>query len=78
MNDFLEQVWWDNPVRNYLIAGGIILFVWLFMRYISRYVAGLLFRIVHRIWNNVNKQSFTSLVMKPLGFFLLILNCLLH
>ncbi|HQV60643.1 MAG TPA: mechanosensitive ion channel [Chitinophagaceae bacterium] len=73
MNDFLEQVWWDNPVRNYLIAGGIILFVWLFMRYISRYLAGLLFRIVHRIWNNVDKQSFTSLVMKPLGFFLLIL-----
>lgn len=73
MNDFLEQVWWDNPVKNYLIAGAVILFVWLFMRYISRYMAGLLFKIVHRIWKNVDKQSFTSLVMKPLGFFLLII-----
>jgi len=73
MNDFLEQVWWDNPVKNYLIAAAVILFVWLFMRYISRYVAGLLFKIVHRIWKNVDKQSFTSLVMKPLGFFLLII-----
>lgn len=73
MNDFLEQVWWDNSVKNYLIAGAVILFVWLFMRYISRYMAGLLFKIVHRIWKNVDKQSFTSLVMKPLGFFLLII-----
>lgn len=73
MNDFMQQIWWDNPVKNYFIAGGVILFMWLFMRYISRYVAGLLFKIVHRIWENVDKQSFTSLVMKPLGFFLLIL-----
>lgn len=73
MNDFMQQIWWDNAVKNYFIAGGVILFMWLFMRYISRYVAGLLFKIVHRVWENVDKQSFTSLVMKPLGFFLLIL-----
>ena len=29
MNDFLEQVWMDNPVKHYLIVAGVILFVWL-------------------------------------------------
>jgi MscS family membrane protein len=73
MNDFLEQVWLDNPVKNYLIAGGIILFVILLKRFISRYLAGLLFKLVNKIWKDVDKKSFTNLLMQPLGFFLLIL-----
>ncbi|HEX7844219.1 MAG TPA: hypothetical protein VF476_00380, partial [Chitinophagaceae bacterium] len=73
MNDFLEQVWLDNPVKNYLIVAGVILFVLLLKRFISRYFAGLLFLIVHRIWKDVDKKSFTNLVVKPLGFFLLVL-----
>ncbi len=73
MNDFMNQVWWDNAIRNYLIVGAVILFVWLFRSVISRYFAGLLFGVVHRIWKNVDKPAFTSLVLKPLGFFLLIL-----
>ena len=73
MNDFLEQIWWGNPVKNYFIIGGIILFVWVLKKFISRYFAGLLFRVVHSIWKDVDKKSFVNLVVKPLGFFLLIL-----
>lgn len=73
MNDFLEKIWLDNPVKHYLIVAGIILFVWLLRRFISRTVAGLLFGIVHKIWKDVDKRSFTSLVIKPLGLFLAIL-----
>ncbi len=73
MNDFLEQVWWGNPVKNYFITGGIILFVWLLKKFISRYFAGLLFRVVHSIWKDIDKKSFVNLVVRPLGFFLLIL-----
>ncbi|MBC7874231.1 MAG: mechanosensitive ion channel [Ferruginibacter sp.] len=73
MNDFLEQVWLDNTVKNYLVAGGIILFVIFLKKFISRYLAGLLFKIVNKIWKDVDKKSFTSLLIQPLGFFLLIL-----
>ena len=73
MNDFLDQVWLGNTVRNYLIVAGIILFVVFLRRFISRYVALLLFSAVHSIWNNVDKRSFINLVIKPLGFFLMIL-----
>lgn len=73
MNDFLEQIWLDNPVKNYLIVAGIILFVILLKRIISRYFASLLFQLVNKIWKNVDKASFTNLLIQPLGFFLLIL-----
>lgn len=73
MNDFLEQVWLDNPVKHYLTAAGVILFVILLKRFISRYLAGLLFKVVNKIWKDVDKKSFTSLLIQPLGFFLLIL-----
>jgi MscS family membrane protein len=73
MNDFFEQIWLDNPVKNYLIVAGVILFVLLLKKYISRYFAGLLFLVVHKIWKDVDKSSFKNLVVKPLGFFLLVL-----
>ena len=73
MNDFFNREWWGNPVSYYFIVAGVIGLVWLIKRYISRYIAGLLFSIVHRIWKDIDKKSFISLVIKPLGFFLAIL-----
>jgi MscS family membrane protein len=73
MNDFLDEVWLGNPVRNYLVVAGVILFVWALKRFISRYFAGLLFGVVHKIWKDVDKRSFINLVVKPIGFFLVIL-----
>ena len=73
MNDFLDKIWLDNPIRNYLIVASVILFVLLLKRVISRYFAGLLFGVVHSIWKDIDKKSFINLVVKPLGFFLLIL-----
>jgi MscS family membrane protein len=73
MNDLLEQIWWGNPVKNYLAVLGVIVFVLVFKRFISRYFAGLLFRLVNRIWKNLDKHAFISLVIQPLGLFLLIL-----
>ncbi|MFZ9386474.1 MAG: mechanosensitive ion channel family protein [Chitinophagaceae bacterium] len=73
MNDFLEQIWFDNPVKDYLMAAGVILFIWLVKQFISRYIAGLLYKIVRRIWKGVDRQSFIKLVVKPLGLFLAVL-----
>ncbi|MDZ4794511.1 MAG: mechanosensitive ion channel [Bacteroidota bacterium] len=73
MNDFLEQVWLDNTVKSYLIVAGVLLSVVLLKRFISRYLAGLLFRLVNKIWKDVDKKSFIHLLIEPLGFFLLIL-----
>ena len=72
MNEFLDQVWLDNTIRSYLIVAGIILFVILVKKYVAHYIAGVIFYFIKSIWKDVDKKSFTSLVSKPLGFFLAI------
>ncbi len=73
MNDLLQEVWWGNTVRAYLVVIAVILFIVLVKRYVARYVAGLIFELVHRIWKDIDKPSFKHLVVKPLGFFLVVL-----
>lgn len=70
--DFLDNIFWDNTIRNYLIVGGIILAMLLLKRYLSRYITWFLCRIFTRIWNTFDKQSFTSLVVQPLDWLLFV------
>jgi MscS family membrane protein len=73
MNDFLNKIVFDNPIRNYLIVAGIILFILILKKVISRYFAGLIYQLVHVVFRGIDKRSFADLVAKPLGLFLLIL-----
>jgi len=73
MKDFFDIVILDNTIRAYLFVIGSILLALIFKRYLSRYIAGLLFRIVKRIAVGVDKTSFVNLVVSPLETFLLIL-----
>ena len=73
MNEFLQRIWLDNIIKNYLIVATIILVMVLFRKYISRYFAGLLYNGVKQVWNNVDKKPFVNLVVRPLGLFLMVL-----
>ena len=73
MNDFLNEMIFDNSVKNYLIVIGVILFVLILKRVISRYFAGLIYRLVKIVFSDVDKASFSGLVAKPLGLFIFIL-----
>ena len=70
--DFLNNVYFDNTVRSYLIVGGTILVALLLKRFISRYIAFLLYKLGKRIWNVLDKKSFFDLVIQPLEWFLVI------
>jgi MscS family membrane protein len=70
MNDFLDQVVLDNTIRSYLVVLLIIAFVILVKKYLAHYIAGFLFYFIKTIWKDIDKKSFTSLVSRPLGFFL--------
>ena len=71
--DFLNQIIFSNPVKSYLAVAGTILLALLLKRYLSRYIASILYRLVTRIWTTVSKQTFTDLVIQPLEWFLVIL-----
>lgn len=71
--DFLDQVYLNNTVRAYLIAAGTIMAALLLKTFLSRYIAGLLYRLLKKVWGNVEKKYFIDLVVQPLEFFLLTL-----
>jgi len=72
MNEFLNQTFWDNPVKSYLVILGIIIFVIFLNRFISRHVANMLCNLVHKAWKNIDKKAFTGLLIQPVGSFLVI------
>jgi MscS family membrane protein len=76
MDSFLDQVFLENTIRIYLIVAGSILLAVLFKRYLSRYIAGLLYFIIRRFAKGVDKKSFVNLVVSPLEIFLLLLVCI--
>lgn len=77
MNDFLDQVWLNNTVRRYLLVAGAIFFVIILRKIISHYLAGLLFKLVNKVWKDVDRKSFIDLLIQPLGFFILILGTII-
>jgi MscS family membrane protein len=70
--NFLDYSFLDNTVRAYLIVVATILFAFLIKRLISRYIAGLLFKMVRAIARGVDRQAFINLVVSPLETFLVI------
>jgi len=72
MNNFFEQLYFDNTVRDYCISFGLIFFILLLNRIISKYFAGLIFSLVRRIWKNLDKKSFLDLLIHPLGVFVIV------
>ncbi|RPD40154.1 mechanosensitive ion channel family protein [Chitinophaga barathri] len=71
MNDFLNQQFLDNSVRNYLIVAGIILFVYFIRRYLSKGLAAGLFKLIKHWSPSIAQQEFVQLLFKPLEYFLL-------
>lgn len=73
MKEFLDRMVFDNKLWMILAVAGVILFVLILKRFISRYFAGLIHAGVKSIFRGVDKKLFSDLVAKPLGMFLLIL-----
>ena len=67
MNSFLDRIYLDNSVRDYLWVLGVILFVLILNRLISKYLAILLCKIFKRAWKTFDQQKFVDLIIVPLG-----------
>src|SRR5579872_3477305 len=72
MHDFWNQVILSNPLKKYVIIAGTILLVILLKRWISVLIARLLFRFIDRIDAGLDKASFVTLVIGPIGIFLVL------
>ncbi len=70
--DFLDNIIFDNSVKSLLIVFAIIAVVLLFKRLLSHSIASLLFLLVRKKWETIQKNDFISLTIKPLSWFLVI------
>jgi len=70
MKEFLDKIILDNSVQSYLVVIGTILFVLLIKRFLSHWVASLLYIFVKHNWKTIQKKEFVSLLIKPLAWFI--------
>lgn len=77
MNDFLNKIILDNPVQDYLVLIGVLLFVSFIKRHVSKIVAAILFRLVKHWSPQIGEKDFSSLLIRPLGFFFLLVTFML-
>lgn len=72
MDNFLDKEFLGNTVWDYMWVIGVILFVLLLNRFISKYLAILLSKIFRRTWKTFDQKKFVDLIIHPLGIFLVI------
>ncbi len=70
--DFLDKIYLDNSLKSYLIVLGTILFVLLFKKLLSRYIAALIYQFIKRTWAQIEQRQFINLIVRPLGDFMLL------
>src|SRR5437763_5621613 len=71
--DFLDNIYFDNPVRNYLLVVAVILAAIILKRSLSRYIAALFYLPVKKISKNIDKKLFVNLVVAPLQILIVLL-----
>ncbi len=67
----MKYRFWDNTIESYLIVISVILFTLIIKKLISKYCAGLLYRMIGKAGKVITKQSFFNLVVQPLELFIL-------
>lgn len=73
MGSLFDLIILDNTLGTYVLILGIILLAVSLKKVISRLAATLVFRLVSKIVDGVDKKSFVNLVMPPLENFFVIL-----
>lgn len=72
MNSFLQYSFGDNTIKSYLSVLAVILFTFIIKKLISKYCAGILYKMAGKAGKSITKQSFLNLVVQPLELFLLL------
>lgn len=72
MDSFFSYTFLNNTVKSYLIVLGVILLTLIIKKIISKYCAGLLYKMIGKAGKNISRQSFFDLVVQPLELFVVL------
>jgi len=70
MGDFLQKVILNNTIQAYLEVFVTVFIAFAVKRFISKYLAGLLYKIFANAGKSFHKESFLDLIISPLESFL--------
>lgn len=73
MRDIFHYKLLDNTIVNYLYVLGVIILALIIKRFISKYLAGLLYRLIVKAGKKFNRDAFCNLLIEPLEVFLIVL-----
>jgi MscS family membrane protein len=74
---FLDQIFLDNTIRNYVIVAIIILLIAVLKRIISKYFTALIFKLGKTQWEGMSKQKFDSIIITPIERILMVMTVIL-
>jgi MscS family membrane protein len=70
--NFLDQVYFDNSIRSFIVVAITILLAFLLKRFISKYATALIFKMGKTQWRGMDKQEFDSIIIAPLERILVV------
>ncbi len=73
MKEFLQLQFFSNTLQTYIEVFAAILVALIIKRIISKYLAGLLFRLFTKAGRTFHKQAFLELIVGPLETFIFLL-----
>src|SRR4051812_14780821 len=71
--NYLDQVYFDNSLRSYIAVLATIIIALITKRFFSRLIASLIYGLVKKIAQGVEKKKFVALVIRPLENFIFLL-----
>ena len=71
-HNLLNKQFLSNSLENYFWFFGFVIFGLIFKRIISKYLSNIIFKILNRD-KTIDINSFNKLVIKPIGFFVMLM-----
>lgn len=68
--EFLTKIYFGNTVESYLWFVGILFFGFIFLRFISKVLSRLLFKLFKKFASEVKGEKFVELLLKPIELLL--------
>jgi MscS family membrane protein len=67
---FLDQVYWGNSTKSYILFFGIMLLAMIFKKLFSKIISKLMFTFFKRFSKEVKVDKFLALLLKPIEFLI--------
>lgn len=73
LSELLNQSYFSNTVRDYLILAALVMVGIIFLRYFSRILSNFLFRFIEKYSQGISKEKFFEKLHKPLSWFVMLI-----